>query len=149
MVLVSITVAVLVVLAVFLTVLQCWRCRGTFSRFRSSPGGGNSDETNTESDSDYSSYTEEDGDTLEQSTVFSDRINQVNIKIFECVNTNYSHFKLDYPSTINPRPRHSSYLTEDLTSKPLGPGQMSHKPRGQAEIHPSPRVIDYGFKNYL
>ena len=83
MILVSLTVAVLVVLAVLLIVLQCWKFRGRFRRFRRKSKKENSEETRSQSDSDYSSYSGEEGDTLEQSTVFSERTVEREVNIYD------------------------------------------------------------------
>merc|ERR1711892_1650200 len=79
MVLVSLTVGVLVVLAILLIVLQCWRFRARFRKFRKKFQKEAAGDATSQSDSDYSSYTggeEKDVDDLEQSTVFSDRTDQ-------------------------------------------------------------------------
>ena len=83
MVLVSVTVGVLVILAMLLIILQCWRFRGKMRKLRKmlqKEGSGNRD---SQTDSDYSSYTgdddivddiddDEENDDMEESTVFSD-----------------------------------------------------------------------------
>ena len=80
MVLVSLTVAVLVVLAILLIVLQCWKFRGRFKKFRRKFRKDNSGDASSQSDSDYSSYTGEEEDNLEQSTIFSDRTDEREVK---------------------------------------------------------------------
>ena len=69
MVLVSVTVGVLVVLAMFLIVLQCWRFRGKLRKLRRKIEGSGSGDRDSQSDSDYSSYASQE----DQSTVFSIR----------------------------------------------------------------------------
>ena len=75
MVLGSLAVSVLVILAVFLLLLQCWRFKGKIKKMRKKLHTEGTSESRTDSDSDYSSYTgEEDvGEMAEQSTVFSER----------------------------------------------------------------------------
>lgn len=83
MVLVSVTVGVLVVLAILLIIIQCWRFRGKIKKLRKKLQKDSSDDRDSQTDSDYSSYTgdddivddidnEEENDGMEESTIFSD-----------------------------------------------------------------------------